>query len=406
MSSRKFVDVYEYGALNSEYNNVIGLVSALIMQLEYEVENTKNEWLSEKLQELNNLKVILKDYVDWDGKYDIRRVNSEMLTYMAKKHPDGRCPREEVIEFYEKSECYSSFKKFLKQVLDIEDEIHERYTIESWKKYCTPITSNFNQGDKFRYIVHSGYGIIKLPGLPNYTKNRYIDGDFVSASLLTEEQMHIYNGNVGLILEPNESIIATSIGDSGTRIQEIQGFNSVLDFGNGTFVNTVLDSGENNIEYIPTKIQSPQQLHKGFMNELVRRNKDPLEEGWPVNEVILDDRKIKVIGVFFRVNENELSLADFVRAHNMCVMYKVPLRIINVDKYKRNEKNDNGTYDKLSQQLKEAFKGGQERLISFYFQEVVEPGEFCDEVCKIFDKERDLYKESKILRKDDEDLER
>lgn len=406
ISSRKFIDEYEYGAFGKRYNNVKAFIKALIMQLEYEIAyDNDNKWLSEKLNELNNLKTILKDYLEYDGKYCIYDINSEMISYMAKKYPDGRCPREEVIEFYENSELYSRFKNYLKEVFDIEDEIHKKYTLELWKSYCTPVESNFNQGDNFRYIVHSGYGIIKLPGLPNYTKTRNIYGDFVSASLLSNEQMHMYNGNVGLILEPNESIIASSIADSGTRIDTEQGMNSILDFGNGTFVNTSLDPGDKGIKYIPTKIQSPQHLHKKFMKELERRNLDPLAEGWPVNEVILDDRKIKVIGVFFRVNENQLLLSDFVRAHNMSVMYKVPLRIVNVDKYKKQGKIEKESYENLRIMLKENIENNYD-LIRLYLNEVGFAGEFCNDVMNIFREELGRYEKSNLQKKGDDDLER
>lgn len=405
MTSRKYVDDYEYGNHGVLYNNVMELITALIIQLEFELESCNNKLLIEKLKELKEIKITLKDYTDFYGKYNLSKVNSEMLYYMAKKHPDGSCPRNEVIDFYENSKIYSSFKKYLKKVFDIEDEIHEKYTLELWKKYCTPVESNFNQGDKFRYIVHSGYGIIKLPGLPNYTKTRYIDGDFVSASLLSEEQMHMYNGNVGLILEPNESIIASSIRDSGTRIDNIQGMNTILDFGNGTFVNTCLNYGEKDSNYIPTKIQSPKQLHKEFMDELVRINIDPLDEGWPVNEVILDDRKIKVIGVFFRVNENQLLLSDFVRAHNMSIMYKVPLRIVNVDKYKKQEKIEKESYENLRIMLNKNIEDNYD-LIRLYMNKVGFAGEFCKDVMNIFREEIEKYEERNLRKKDNDNLER
>ena len=236
-----------------------------------------------------------------------------------------------------------------------------------------------------------------MPELPGYTKTRHIDGDFVSASLITNEQMHMYNGNVGLILEPNEAIIASSIGDSGTRIGTEQGLNSVFDFENGTFVNTRLDRAK----YIPTKIQSPRNLHVGFMNELKRMNVDGLDEGWPVNEIILDDRRVKVIGVFFRVSENQLSLHDFIRAHNMSVMYKVPLRIINVDKYRNKEESEIHNYDELKNTLNKEIKDNYD-LIRLYLSNVVYAAEFSDEVKKIFQEAMERYQEPNNHKIEDE----
>lgn len=203
---------------------------------------------------------------------------------------------------------------------------------------------------------------------------------------------------MGLILEPNEAIIASSIGDSGTKIDTEQGLNSVFDFGNGTFVNTRLDM----VEYIPTKIQSPSHLHTEFMKELDRGNVDALDEGWPVNEVILDDRKVKVIGVFFRVDEHELALHDFVRAHNMSIMYKVPLRIVNVDRYKK--QNENHDYEELRNMIRDQIQNNYD-LIRLYRSDVVFGAEFCNEAKNIFREEIERYLE-RDTGKNEDDAER
>ena len=406
MSSRKYVDDYEYKS-SSQYNDVISLVKALQEQIRFILKNEYySEWLEKKLEELNNLEIFFHDYFRGSGILENyqHKLLDESITYMFKKHPDGSSPKSsDVVEFYNQSEIYCKFKKYLDQLYSIEDEIHEKITVELWKKYCTPIASNFRQGDQFRYIVHSGYNIIKLPGLPGHQKNRHVDGDFVSASLISNEQMHMYNGNVGLILEPNESIIASSRDDSGTRISEVQGLNSILDFGNGTYVNTRLDY---HVEEIPTKIQSPGHLHTEFMKELDRRNVDALDEGWPINEVILDDSRIKVIGVFFRVDEHKLALHDFVRAHNMSVMYKVPLRIVNVERYKKqNEKqNEEHNYEKLRNMIREQIKDNYD-LIRLYYSNVVWVAEFGNEAKNIFREEIERYLERDIGKNED-DVER
>lgn len=397
MESRKFIDVYEYTRKSSSYE-VKSLIEALQMQLEFMIKKDNNNiWLKEKLQELNDLSNILSEYLPGvSGKYDVDNLSDSLFSYMAKKHPDGAFPKKDVMEFYNNSQIYVEFKEYMDKLFKLEDEIHENITLKLWQEYCTDINVDFRQGDEFRYIVHSGYGIIKLPGLPNYIKNRYKDGDFVSASLLTEKQMRMYNGNVGLILEPNESIIATAIEDAGTRIEDIQGINSVLDFGNGTFVNTRLDR----VESIPTKIQSPQQLNDDFIEKLKKINSDPLNEGWPINEVILDDRKIKVKGVFFRVNENQLALHDFIRAHNMKVMYNVPLRVVNVDKYR---KKDNVEIPKnLQEYIKGYLKDDSDCIVlQRYLNEVAIPGEFSERFCNILIEEMmnyDYRKSQKITK--------
>lgn len=394
MSSRKYVDDYEY-IFSSQYNHVISLVNALQEQIRFILKNEcYSKWLEKKLEELNDFEIFFIDYFKGSGiGNDYKsRLNHELITYMVEKHPDGSWPKTDVIEFYNQSEIYCKLKKYLEQLYSIEDEIHDKITLDLWKKYCTPITgdyrivnSNFRQGEEFRYIVHSGYNIIKLPGLPGHQKNRHVDGDFVSASLISNEQMHMYNGNVGLILEPNESIIASSIGDSGTCISENQGLNSILEFGNGTYVNTILDIYA---EKIPTKIQSPGQLQTEFMKKLDRGNVDALDEGWPINEVILDDRRIKVIGVFFRVDEHTLALDDFVRAHNMSVMYKVPLRIVNVDRYKKQNKNHD--YENLRNMIRKQIKDNFD-LIRLYYNKVGFGAEFSNEAMDVFYEELKKY---------------
>lgn len=365
MISRKIVDEYEHNSAKM-YNRIFDLISALQRQIEYTLKyEEENELLKENLDKLNNLKNILKKYIDSNSSCCIGNLTSGLIKYMAKKHPDGSFPKEDIIEFYTQSNIYNEYKKYINLVLKIEEEIHEKVTLRLWKEYCTPINKEFKQGDVFRYIVHSGYNIIKLPGLPGYEKNRHIDGDFVSASLITNEQMHLYNGNVGLILEPNESIMASAFSDAGTKIEDNQGLNSIIDFGNGTFANTRFD----HIDEIPTKIQSPKSLHNEFMNELNRRNIKGLDEGWPVTEVILDDRKIKVIGVFFKTNGIEINLDDYVRARNMKRMYNVPLRTINIVKYK--EKNYIDKYSekdiiKFHKQLEDDISNNNDELIGYY----------------------------------------
>ena len=54
-----------------------------------------------------------------------------------------------------------------------------------------------------------------------------------------------------------------------------------------------------------------------------------------VNEIVLEDSKIEVVGVFFKTNGCEINLRDFERAVIMEKIYNVPLKIANSSIYRK-----------------------------------------------------------------------
>ena len=54
-----------------------------------------------------------------------------------------------------------------------------------------------------------------------------------------------------------------------------------------------------------------------------------------INEVVLDESKVEVIGVFFKTNGCEINFMDFERAVIMQEAYNVPLKIVNSALYRQ-----------------------------------------------------------------------
>ena len=338
MTTRKFSENYN----ETDIFDAFAIAKAIIRQIEYYLNNENlsemnNQFLEESKRRIEEL---LEKYKDSFS--TVLKISNEQISFglneMANNQEYAGLSSEESKRIYENSsETLQSIKKDFDKVFKIEETIHELITIPLWKKSTTSINTEIKPGDKFKYLVHSGEGIIYLPGIPNYRRRRNFEGDYVSASLLSDKQMAMFrNSQVGLIIEANDAIICSTQEDAGTNITSVQGIRTVFKFKEGLY----LDAGfpgnlDKDGKVSTTKIQSPNQLEEDTIKNQEKRGSVFSNRTEDVNEVILDDSKIKVIGVFFKTNGCEINLRDFERATMMERLYNVPLKISNTAIYRR-----------------------------------------------------------------------
>ena len=338
MTTRKFSENYN----ETDIFDAFAIAKAIIRQIEYYLNNENlsemnNQFLEESKRRIEEL---LEKYKDSFS--TVLKISNEQISFglneMANNQEYAGLSSEESKRIYENSsETLQSIKKDFDKVFKIEETIHELITIPLWKKSTTSINTEIKPGDKFKYLVHSGEGIIYLPGIPNYRRRRNFEGDYVSASLLSDKQMAMFrNSQVGLIIEANDAIICSTQEDAGTNITSVQGIRTVFKFKEGLY----LDAGfpgnlDKDGKVSTTKIQSPNQLEEDTIKNQEKRGSVFSNRTEDVNEVILDDSKIKVIGVFFKTNGCEINLRDFERATMMERLYNVPLKSSNTAIYRR-----------------------------------------------------------------------
>ncbi|MBR3003214.1 MAG: hypothetical protein IKF38_06670 [Clostridia bacterium] len=344
----------------------IAIAKKMIIQIDFYLEN---ESLSEENKEYlvkskETINEILKKYDNFLNQF-----------IMDKKY-------EEVAQDFE-------------TIFDIEDKIYQQITLTIWKNYFSNIRENFKQGDEFRYIVHAGREIINLPGKLGYKKSRNFDGDYISASILSNKDITMFEkNNVGLILEPNESIICAVATDAGTVIDGRQTERTVCDLGDGIYVNSghtgFMVRNDENYTDIATKISHPALIEQ----ETEQKNQKQVygNTGY-INEVVLDDKKAKVVGILFKTNGKEINFLDYVHVKKLEALYKVPVRIINTSIYRKQkgqpmfteEENENFVkqLEKFSHpknlKLVKKHPSWTRKLIHHYFTEVVEGAEFDEE---------------------------
>lgn len=301
----------------------------------------------------------------------------------------------------------STIKKEFELIFSIEQTIYESITLQLWKKTVTPVEKRLQRGESFAYIVHCGDGIIYLPGYPEYKKTRNFDADYISASLVTDQQMATYGAKkVGLIINP-DSVVAANAFDAGTVIttNEDDSIKRVYDFDNGKYIVTRIPT---------TKIQSPKYHEEECVKKLKAR---PLSNpGGAYDEVIAEDSKAKVLGVFFQTNGCEINLEDYYRALVMKEAYNVPIKPINMAVYRCNaglEPYESGVYknfmaslnylrDKSNlDKIKISPEKIREILIGYYEDVVI--GAFYEENIKkiIHDTFLDILKYFGVLQNDD-----
>ena len=258
--TRKFSTKYS----EDDIYDAFTLAQTLLNQIEYYIQNEELSEIERKflVESQKYIEELIKKYES--GPSVREKISLEQISFGFKTYNDPKyqaLSAEEYNRIYqESSETLKMFRKDFEKVFEIEETIYKLITIPLWKKSTTNIEIENKPGDEFTYIVHSGEGIIYLPGFPDYRKTRNINGDYVSASLITDKQMAMFlNSQVGLILKANEAIICSTEIDSGTNISFEPKIRTIIDFKNGTYVNSGVPgcfmlNGE---LLATTKIQSP-----------------------------------------------------------------------------------------------------------------------------------------------------
>lgn len=337
--TRKFSEEYN----EKDIQDVFAISMCILIHIDYylereELSEMNRQFLTESKKTIEG---ILRKY---DGAINtITKISREQIEFGFREMCDNPkyqslSPEEYKRTYENSSETLQIIKQDFERICKIEDAIHELITIPLWKESTTSIDTEIKPGDEFAYIVHAGQNIIYLPGFPNYRKTRNINGDYISASFLTDRQMAMFgNSRVGLIIKPNEAIICTAAMDSGTHITNNQNPRTIIDFENGYYIESGFPgeflSGRSSLA--TTKIQAPNQLTEDTIERQIEKGCFFSNRTEDVNEVVLDDSKAEVIGVFFKTNGCEINLRDFERAIIMANCYNVPLRIVNSSIYRR-----------------------------------------------------------------------
>lgn len=355
--TRKFSTKYS----EDDIYDTFTLAQTLLNQIEYYIQNEELSEIERKflVESQKYIEELIKKYES--GPSVREKISLEQISFGFKTYNDPKyqaLSAEEYNRIYqESSETLKMFRKDFEKVFEIEETIYKLITIPLWKKSTTNIEIENKPGDEFTYIVHSGEGIIYLPGFPDYRKTRNINGDYVSASLITDKQMAMFlNSQVGLILKANEAIICSTEIDSGTNISFEPKIRTIIDFKNGTYVNSGVPgcfmlNGE---LLATTKIQSPHQLIDNTIKRQKNNERVFSNNSRDVNEIVLDDSKVEIIGVFFKTNGCEINLEDFGRAIFMERAYNVPLKIVNSSIYRKKlglEKYDPQDFQKYKEYI-------------------------------------------------------
>lgn len=328
-NTRKFKDSFEM----RDFFDAFALAKELIKQIDtYDDEESlspaKREFLSKSKKYIEGLLRVYEEPLDYYNK-----IEHEIMMYcMQHMDEDDRGRGESVMKrAIDASKTFNEIKGHFNRVFRIEDTIQEHITIPLWKQYITPADKELKPGDKFLYLVHSGIGIIQLPGFPGFEEIRDYKDDYVSASLLSEEQAAMFNGSkVGLILKANEAIACSTRKDSGSHFVGKRSIRTILVFSE----DNATDSGipallAGKVGGITSKIQTPKQLNRETVEAQRESGRIFSEESADVNEVVLNMAQVEVVGVFFKTNGCEINLEDFQRAVIMSEIYGVPIRIDN-----------------------------------------------------------------------------
>lgn len=211
-NTRQFKKVFEM----NDFLDAFTLAQELLIQIdayfsEKNISPFKKEFLVKSKKYIEQL---LTKYGDPVKLY--MQIDNEIITYGLQHANEIGFGENAMQKAADASQILRDVKANFNRVFKIEDTIHEHITIPLWKQNITPADFELKSGDEFLYIVHSGLGMIQLPGFPGYRKK--YEFDYVSASLLSEKQMAMFNSSrVGLILKPNEAIVCSTRNDSGSH---------------------------------------------------------------------------------------------------------------------------------------------------------------------------------------------
>jgi len=227
----------------------------------------------------------------------------------------------EVVNYYHLHKHYpantSQTEKELLEVANMSFSIEDKYmpfVAEKWNQYLTN-PNEFNPNN-FRLVVHAGSGILKLPGHPNYVVNELRNNTDISASLITDNHLELFqNCSVALSLRVDASnFISADIEDCATVRGEHANINTVKKIGN-----TYIKVGHAGKAKPPNTLSLPQTI-------LTKNKKLPFQFDL-YNEIVLDKTTTVINGSLF-IMGGHFQFYDFVCAKKMAQMYGVPFIII------------------------------------------------------------------------------
>ena len=309
--------------------------------------------------------------------------------YKLEEQLEEKCDIQQIEKVYK--EIYKDYQI----CFELESQIHQDIVIPIWKEYLTKYNPQYEQGEHFAYLFHSGGGFVVLPGTKQYQSkepdNNY-KTDFISASLITEKEMESGNTNVGILVGIKDKTILTSFGsDCGTRDSSEK---SVTNIKNNEKTGNSVSIGLARMDLPVSKLGTPKNIERQAMKASISNTGEILNAGkWiaPIyTEVVVDKEDFELEAILFKTTGCDINFKDFLVAKQMEMYYGKPLQIINqsicrekanLSPYTKQEEerfekqleffSDSNNY-KIFDQNPILFKN----LIKLYYQEVIEKAGF------------------------------
>ena len=248
----------EIDYLKNEINEIVNDTSFTEEEIRYEID-ILNQKISKKLELLNKYQ---KEQSSIEIDHDMTMINN--LKIKAVKSLSGIVTAEQLT--YYQNLLNTNDMNTLKSVLDSINEIVRT-------DYINKITNieSFDPNSPYRFVCHSISDI-------GFDVNQGYDGNYISCSILSNEQNDTYSSNFGLIYPP-ESIVAASSGDFAVN-----------------------NNASSNDELLMFQLYPTIQNIDSIIEETVERKKSDAKE---YNEVVI--KKTDPIGIFYKGNYDELD---------------------------------------------------------------------------------------------------
>lgn len=248
----------EIDYLKNEINEIVNDTSFTEEEKRYEID-ILNQKISKKLELLNKYQ---KEQSSIEIDHDMAMINN--LKIKAVKSLSGIVTAEQLT--YYQNLLNTNDMNTLKSVLDSINEIVRT-------DYINKITNieSFDPNSPYRFVCHSISDI-------GFDVNQGYDGNYISCSILSNEQNDTYSSNFGLIYPP-ESIVAASSGDFAVN-----------------------NNASSNDELLMFQLYPTIQNIDSIIEETVERKKSDAKE---YNEVVI--KKTDPIGIFYKGNYDELD---------------------------------------------------------------------------------------------------
>lgn len=249
----------EINYLKNNINSIINDNSFTEEEKSFEI-NSLNQRINKKIELLNDYQTKLSSI---EKEHNLAMINN--LKEEALKSLKGIVATDQLIYFQNLLNT-NNFNE-LKSVLDSINELVKN-------DYINKITNieSFNPDSPYRFVCHS----ISDTG---FDIDQEYDGNYISCSVLSNEQNDTYSSNFGLIYPP-ESIVAANSGDFAVN-------NNAL----------------SNDDLLMSQLYPTIQNIDSIISETVERKKQ--SGGKEYNEVVV--KKTDPIGIFYKGNYNELD---------------------------------------------------------------------------------------------------